>query len=280
MSVWTNEDLDFLKKNFNNYTKKELADKLGKTPNAVQIKANRLGLKREEKYHYDKRFFKDIDTEDKAYWLGFIYADGYVSKAKENRGYVVGIELKDADYKHLEKFNISIHGNVPVSHRKRSAKYIDGVYTPESMSCNIRLFCKDMFNDLIKHGCCQNKSLIKRRPNEIPDEFMKDFLRGYFDGNGSIAYSLNKKVNKSYLKIGITTGSKEYVDWLSGFLNDNGYGNIVMQDTNGSYRLQILSNSNIDFLKYLYDDSSIYLQRKYDKYINAVYGECNVINHK
>lgn len=57
MSVWTNEELEFLKNNIDNYTNRELARILNKTKNAVQIKASRLGLKREEKYHYDKSFF-------------------------------------------------------------------------------------------------------------------------------------------------------------------------------------------------------------------------------
>lgn len=60
MSVWTNEELEFLKNNIDNYTNRELARILNKTKNAVQIKASRLGLKREEKYHYDKSFFERL----------------------------------------------------------------------------------------------------------------------------------------------------------------------------------------------------------------------------
>lgn len=98
MSVWTNEDLNFLKENFNKYTKKELAKMLNKSDNAIQIKANRLGLKREGKYYYDKKYFKDILTSNQAYWLGFMYADGYVTSNKNKTKYTVGIELnKDTD---------------------------------------------------------------------------------------------------------------------------------------------------------------------------------------
>ena len=88
--------------------------------------------------------------------------------------------------------------------------------------CVIRLFCKKIFDDLISHGCCQNKSLIKSAPIGIPNELMRHFIRGYFDGNGSIAYSYNRKVDKSYLKIAITTGSLDFANWLSTTLLDAG----------------------------------------------------------
>lgn len=280
MSVWTNEELEFLKNNIDNYTNRELARILNKTKNAVQIKASRLGLKREEKYHYDKNFFENIDNECKAYWLGFIYADGYVSVTKDNRNYVMGIELQKSDYKHLEQFNIDIGGNIKIEYRHRGSRYIHNCFVGESDVCVIRLFCKKIFDDLISHGCCQNKSLIKSAPIGIPNELMRHFIRGYFDGNGSIAYSYNRKVDKSYLKIAITTGSLDFANWLSTTLLDAGINNIVMQDHEHSYKVQISSLNKIDFLKYMYDNSKTYLQRKYNKYLNAVYGQGNVIDHK
>ena len=280
MSVWTNEELEFLKNNIDNYTNRELARILNKTKNAVQIKASRLGLKREEKYHYDKSFFEIIDNEYKAYWLGFIYADGYVSMTKDHRGCMMGIELQEFDYGHLEQFNIDIGGNVRIEHRHRGSRYINNYYVGESDVCSIRLFSKKIFDDLISHGCCQNKSLIKGAPIGIPNELMRHFIRGYFDGNGSISYSYNKKVDKSYLKIAITTGSLAFANWLSKTLSDVDINNIVMQDHEHSYKVQISSSNKVDFLKYIYNNSKTYLQRKYNKYLNAVYGQGNVIDYK
>jgi hypothetical protein len=272
MNVWTNEELNFLKENYKQYTKKELAEMLNKTPNAIQIKANRLGLKKDEKYHYDKQYFKDITEPNQAYWLGFIYADGYISANKNKTKYSVGIELQKSDYKHLQNFNIDIKGNVQVTYRKRKSHYINQRLIGETELCQIRLYCTEMAKDLERHGCCLNKSLIKDKPKNIPESLMRNFIRGYFDGNGTICYSINKKVNKSYLKVSIETGSENFALWLSDYLNQLKYYNYISKDKS-CYKLQLNANSRIDFLKYLYDESEIYLKRKYDKYIDAVYGE-------
>ena len=77
---WDKEDEDFLINNYNLYSRKELANILNRTTSAIQNKARRLNLKKESKYYYDKKYFNIIDSEEKAYWLGFIYADGYVQK--------------------------------------------------------------------------------------------------------------------------------------------------------------------------------------------------------
>lgn len=279
MSIWTNEDLNFLKENFNKYTKKELARILNKSDNAIQIKANRLGLKREEKYHYDKTYFKNILTSNQAYWIGFMYADGYVTSNKNKTKYTVGIELSKDDYKHLIKFNKCISGNVPVTYRVRNGHRITDHYISKTEICMIRLFCTEMAKDLILHGCCENKSLIKKEPIGISDDLMRDFIRGYFDGNGSISYSYNKNVNKSYLKVTIETGSEDYANWISNYLNAIGYKNTYYKDK-FAYKIQMHSKSNIDFLKYIYENSEVYLDRKYEKYLSAVYGENNTNSHK
>lgn len=49
-----------------------------------------------------------------------------------------------------------------------------------------------MFGDLSKHGCVPNKSLILKFPTTLPNELVNDFIRGYFDGDGSV-YINNKR---------------------------------------------------------------------------------------
>lgn len=276
MSVWTNEDLEFLKNNYNKLTKKEIADILNKTSCAVQLKANRLGLKKDEKYHYNKSFFKEIVNPSQAYWLGFIYADGYITANKTKTKYSIGIELNVNDYEHLKKFNNSIEGNVPVTSRIRNGHIIVNHAVGEFRICSIRLYCTQMAKDLESHGCCLNKSLIKTKPVGIPENLMRDFIRGYFDGNGTICTSYNKQVDKSYLKVQIETGSKEFSNWISIYLKENGFENHIVDDKN-AYKIQIYSKSNQKFLDYIYKDSEIYLNRKYEKYLCAVYGESNTL---
>ena len=57
---WNNEDIEFLKNNYNNFSIKELSEKLNRTKPSIQCKAKKMGLKKEDKYFYDKDFFKYI----------------------------------------------------------------------------------------------------------------------------------------------------------------------------------------------------------------------------
>ena len=113
-SGWSEEDIDYIKENYQRLSINEMAKVLNRTPNAVKLKAQRIGCKKYP-YNCNYDYFKNIDTEEKAYWLGFIYADGYITiNEKTNSGYV-GIELQASDVNHLKKFNKSISGNYPIT---------------------------------------------------------------------------------------------------------------------------------------------------------------------
>lgn len=279
MSVWTNDEIIYLKSNYYKYTKKELAKQLDKTECAIQVKARRMGLKRKSKYHYQKNYFNNIETPNQAYWLGFIYADGYVSQEKKKPStYSVGIEIALKDKKHLQNFNNDISGNLCIATRHRKNNYREKHI--EGDVCSIRLYCSEMAQDLIRHGCCLNKSLIKNCPAGVPSEYMRDFIRGYFDGNGSISRSLNKKAMKSYLKTTIASGSKDFIEWLSMYLLNQKIENNFYKDGKHCFKLQIASKSIEQFLNYIYENSERYLNRKYEKYLVAVYGDdTTAINH-
>lgn len=271
MSLWTANETEYLKINYEHYSLKEIAECLGKTRSAVQLKARRLGLAKKSKYYYDKTFFKEISTTVQAYWLGFIYADGYVYKEKGKPStYSVGIELSEHDRSHLENFNKDIGGNVGIATRHRNS-----VYNGKSIVgdiCSIRLYCSDMAIDLIDHGCCLNKTSIKQSPSKVPEKFMRDFIRGYFDGNGSISYRTKKDSGRRYLRATITTGSVDFAKWLSSYLLNAGFNNTIHMDGNNAYRVEILSANVKPFLDYIYKDSIRYLGRKYKQYLVAVCG--------
>jgi len=136
--AWTKEELNFLKENYKTMTVSEIADKLGRTKCAIQLKANKNGLKREEKYHYDKNYFENISTPNQAYWLGFFYADGYVTKGETNAE--AAIELQKSDAGHLRKLNKCLGGNIEVGFRKRGPQVIIDQPIGPSEVCFIRLY--------------------------------------------------------------------------------------------------------------------------------------------
>lgn len=274
MSIWTENDLKILNEFYNLKTNKELAIMLDKTENAIKCKASKMGLKRDELYCYDKNYFNDITTSNQAYWLGFIYADGYITSNKKETKYSLGIELQKSDNTHLQKFNRCINGNIPVIYRHRKSHKCENHIIKETDVCMIRLHCSKLVKDLISHGVTKNKSFTKQAPVGLPKCLLSDFIRGYFDGNGCISYSFNQKAQKKYLKVHITTGSKDFANWLSNILYDIGFYNYVICDRK-TFKIFINSKYIYSFLNYIYENSKIFLDRKYKQYLNAVYDESN-----
>ncbi len=266
---WSNEEIDFLKKNYIKYSNQELSEILKRTKSSVQLKISKLGLKRPDKYFYDKDFFENINTEEKAYWLGFIYADGYVYYSEEKRNYELGIELQIGDINHLRKFNKSINGNLEV---KITEKY-DKRYEKTYRHCTIRLHDKKLVEDLNKNGVVQNKSYIIKFPN-LRNDLIVPFIRGFFDGDGCL--QLNKQ--RQCHRFDFACASIDFVNKLRDILYNNyNINSYITQDKN-IYRLNIrgLTNAYL-FGKLLYDNSTIYLDRKYNKFYNIV-EEYNIKN--
>lgn len=119
-----------------------------------------------------KNIFHIIDTEEKAYWLGFLYADGYVSKYNQ-----IEVSLSLEDEEHLIKLKQFINTNTNI--------------IKDEHRCRL-LFCsKELANDLAQLGCVNNKSLILQFPTEqqVPQELIRHFLRGYVDGDGCLCYT-------------------------------------------------------------------------------------------
>lgn len=99
---WTETDYQYVRDNYMNMQTSEIANYLHRSPDAVKIKAKQMGLK---KYPYccDYHYFDEINTEEKAYWLGFLSADGWISRKEGSKVGVTGCELQYKDIDHLKK---------------------------------------------------------------------------------------------------------------------------------------------------------------------------------
>lgn len=262
---WSNEELEFLKNNYLVKSNSELAKILNRTVKAVQVKLSKMDLRRPDKYSYNKEFFKDINSAEKAYWLGFMYADGYVTIGKTNAE--IAIELNPNDAEHLKKFNKSLEGNVPINYREHKSTFSDITKT-----VNIRLYSREMAEDLIKNGCYQNKTFKIKFPDFIATKFLWDFVRGYFDGDGSIYLDKQRK----FISFNFTCGSKEFIFGLKDFLNNNGIYAYYTEDNRKDnkfkeqhtrYKLLINGMNNAYcFGEKLYQNSELFLNRKREKY--------------
>lgn len=258
---WTKKEITFLKENYMELPTKEIAEILGRTPNGVQIKARKLGMKKYP-YNCDYRFFETIDTEEKAYWLGFLVADGWVNKNDKTGAGVTGIELQYGDINHLKKFNKSIKGNYKITDRWRPCELHNN--PKENHSCTIRVYSRVMYNDLEKYGFGSDKTYDCAFP-VLNEELFRHFIRGYFDGDGRFCFT-----DKSF-RIAFITASEQLGKSIKGVLNDRNYSHFLSSYVNefGTviYDLSInQKNQAIDFLNYIYKDCTVYLDRKYKKY--------------
>ena len=93
---WTNDEIIFLKENYKTMTYKQMSEQLNRTKSAIDLKINRLGLKK-DKYTYNHDYFENIDSPQKAYWLGFIYADGGVAIDDKTNSCELSIKLQASD---------------------------------------------------------------------------------------------------------------------------------------------------------------------------------------
>lgn len=198
----------------------------------------------------NQNIFSCIDTEEKAYWLGFLYADGCVrSGEKDNQ---IELSLQEQDYEHLIKFRKFIGNENAIAYREKQKAY---------------RYCfrsKQIKTDLIKLGCTPKKSLTLSFPNkkQVPDKFLSHFMRGYTDGDGCLYISKDKMHYELLGTLKFLQGMQKRCPLLKG----NIYFNHKGQETR---KISLGAKKQVqDICNWLYKDSGIYLKRKYDKYYN------------
>ena len=208
-----------------------------------------------QKYLYNQNIFEIIDTEEKAYWLGFLYADGYNSVDHN----CVELALAEYDYEHLIKFRKFIGDeSIKIQYKKHTHAY------------KIAISSKKISNDLSKLGCVQTKSLILTFPTkeQVPENLIHHFMRGYFDGDGSIiAYN-----SKQYPRFSVL-GTPEFLDVYEKYILkelNRDKGNKRGKRHDWSDRTEDIQYSGIDQVQkiynFLYKDATIYLDRKFEKF--------------
>ena len=200
-------------------------------------------------YEINEYYFNKIDTQEKAYFLGFLYADGNVSKKKN----IIRLTLHNRDKDILLKLMSFICPNRSLLKRKDEDQSI-------LMLTNLRIK-----EDLIKHGCVPCKSAILEYPNFLSSELENHFIRGYFDGDGCFYYGERKDRESKRSCVSICGSESFCVGLRSIIIKEKIKSHVV---NNGNIKVLNLSGSHnvIKFMDFIYKDATIYLQRKYKKY--------------
>lgn len=248
---------DILKKYNNNWTQKKIAEFYNVSRVVIKriLNENKIPLrKKTNKYYADYNIFEKIDTKEKAYWLGFLAADGCNYQRKENASIIINIHQKDIEQ--LEKFKIFCKTNANI------IKYLANEgFSKNSEMCKIVLNSKKMSNDLIEKGIVPNKSLILKKPN-IDSQYYLPFILGYFDGDGSI----NKTSQYNNYSFSIQ-GTKEFLEWVNSILEINLPLEKRTSDSKNSFYIRCGgTNKPYSILSKLYNSCEIHLDRKYKIY--------------
>jgi hypothetical protein len=155
-----------------------------------------------------KYYFKTIDTKEKAYWLGFLYADGYIDK-KSNK---LSLNLSDKDEEQIDTFLNCI--GLPLSFKRYY-----GPYKNTGRFVQISIYCSEFVSHLINHGCLNHKTFTINLPELGSGELNLAFLLGYYDGDGTANTSiitsgsynfLNEIKNRYTLKYSIKEKINKY----------------------------------------------------------------------
>lgn len=220
------------------------------------------------KYHHNENFFEVIDNEKKAYWLGFMYADGWILDNTKRYGqdhFGIGLDLEDEQ--HLIKFLQDIEANNPLHYDVSKDRHM----------VKVELTSQKTVDDLINQGCFKQKTAILQPPKNVPENLLHHFIRGFFDGDGSIVESKGQYYQKTGLyKYSINFSCVECIgEWLKEYF---GFGSVVQDKRKSfSYSFTIGGDNCVEkFYNVVYKDATIYLDRKYKRFQNFLkqkYGE-------
>lgn len=197
-------------------------------------------------------FFEKIDTKDKAYILGWIASDGSIQK----NSVVINIHEKDREC--LEKIRDHFCGELPI---KVYAEYSDS--GDKTLFVSLTINSKTIVNDVCKHLQITpgKKAEHVKFPDAIPNELKIHFIRGYFDGDGSINSPLKSKkrfpvASISSLSVSMKKSIKEEIN-IPCYFNEN----------NQKANLEYCGNNALDFLSKIYDTNELlFLKRKKELY--------------
>jgi intein/homing endonuclease len=260
--AWTDEQVTYIIDKYlnENYTLKQLGREFNCNYATIRNLLNRHNIKsrgNKQGYPRNEYYFNKIDNKDKAYWLGFLYADGCTHSTRNE------ISIGITDEEHVEKFKIAIgaiNHKITVSNDERW-KNAKPIY-------HFSIKDAQLHKDLERWGCVANKTFIISKIPNIPRDYVSHFIRGYFDGDGSLHYL---KSTNNY-RISFTCGSKSFLEDIRKELNLEKISIGKQKDTN-TYYFQISGRKQVvKILGYLYKDSTeeIRLNRKYENYLDCL----------
>lgn len=221
---------------------------------------NKAGHTRDSFRKGNFEFFKNIDTEEKAYWLGFLLADGCVV------GHRLQLRLSIEDVNHLEQFREHIGftdcsiGEVHGYQARQRKRY---------HACDLVIQSPKIIKDLARHNLVARKTACEKPSIHIPKHLEHHYIRGMFDGDGWIIKGHRTthggKYHTDTWEAGICMGAETLNYVMSKICSATKIKPKPIKGYNGTPRFRMAAKKDIgQFMSYIYKDATVCLQRKYD----------------
>lgn len=235
---------------------RQIAEELNQSSRQVRRVLSRHGFDlsirpRQPKYNYDIHFFKHIDTEAKAYFLGLLAADGYMLEGNKNQGFRIKLYLIDREM--LVKFGEAIGWTNPTIQKSTGTGW------------QITVSSHTMFEDLGQLGVVPRKSLILKFCDRVPDDLIRHYIRGYFDGDGCVSWVRTRVGPRLYLTF---AGTNEMLTEIESYLHLKLGVKKKRIYTRPNQRIHILQYTSqpevATIATHFYRNATYFLQRKFN----------------
>lgn len=250
----------------------ELSKKYNISRTTIYLWFNKFELKSKKglnssilyKNKWNEDFFENINSEEKSYFLGLLFADGYITNRNKYESKRLGIKLQSQDENLIIKFRDCLKAN---HYKIRKDKNL------HSGTAGIEVTSSKLVDDLINLGIKYKKSSKELNIPNLENNLYKHFIRGFFDGDGWISIT-----KKNRVQIGCCCTSLSFLNEIKNILSLYNIKTSIYSRDNSKikkhyqilYTLLISDNkSRLNFLELIYNNSNIYLDRKYNKYIHA-----------
>jgi hypothetical protein len=202
---------------------------------------------RTTKFDVSSKLFASVVDEATAYWLGFMFGDGYVLSNMKD----FGVTLAASDRDHLVKF-VQFLG-VP---EEVIGDYVNSTSFGSAAYSKFVLRSHEVCSNLISLGCVPKKSHVVEGPDGLPQELTRHFIRGLVDADGYISKTKYHSVE--------LVGSKPLLDWVVANSPQGAWKNA--EEHKSIYRIRSSSSDNAKaIIAWLYSDAAVYLDRKMER---------------
>lgn len=190
-------------------------------------------------------------TNRGAYWLGLIASDGNLSDADKTKTYRVTISLQQQDSYLIEEFKKDLNSKNKLMTRNNQIEF--------------KINNEKIYKDLLHYNMTPRKSLTLKFPTNLDEKYISHFVRGVFDGDGSIYFDKKTKNIKPRFSI---CGSLDLLEHIQNYMIEElGINKTKIRQKGNIYEIRYGGREAIKKIaKWMYQDSEIYMKRKKEKF--------------